>query len=129
MYISWAFVFYLSLKAHYWWFVYEAFAKVTSIPRQIAIAIKCHYIQYQMSISVWGKLDCYCLLRIVKIKMNPKIGYVACHSASTVCVVHVLKKNAAALWTLLIMLLRFFRIIKLVLSPWIWCLMNILFCN
>ena len=37
-----------------------------------------------MGISVWGKLDCYCLLRIVEIKMNPKIGYVACRSASAV---------------------------------------------
>ena len=37
-----------------------------------------------MGISVWGKLDCYCLLRIVEIKMNPKIGHVAYHSASTV---------------------------------------------
>ena len=42
-----------------------------------------------MGISVWGKLDCYCLLRIVEIKMNPKIGYVACHSASTVFRFHL----------------------------------------
>ena len=82
--IFWAFVFYLSLKAHYWWFGYEAFAKVTSIAGQIATAIKCHYVQYQICISVWGKLDCYCLLRNGEIRTNPKIGYVACHSASYV---------------------------------------------
>ena len=52
LYISWAFVFYLSLEAHYWWFGYEAFAKVTSIARQLTIAIRCHYVQYQMGISV-----------------------------------------------------------------------------
>ena len=33
LYISWAFVLYLSLKAHIWWIGYVAFAKVTSIAR------------------------------------------------------------------------------------------------
>ena len=84
LYISWAF--YLSLKAHYWWFGYEAFAMVTSIAEQITIATKCHYVQYQMNISVWRRLNCYCLLRIAEIKLNPKIGYVARHSASTVII-------------------------------------------
>ena len=46
MYISWAFLFYISLKAHIWWFGYEAFAKVTSIARQLTIANNGHYVQY-----------------------------------------------------------------------------------
>ena len=37
-----------------------------------------------MGISVWRKLDCYCLLRILEIRMNPQIGYVARRSDSTV---------------------------------------------
>ena len=37
-----------------------------------------------MGISVWRKLDCYCLLRILEIRMNPQIGYVARQSDSIV---------------------------------------------
>ena len=42
----------LSLEAHIWLLGYEAFVKVTSIARQLTIANECHYVQYQMGISV-----------------------------------------------------------------------------
>ena len=38
-----------------------------------------------------GKLDCYCLLRILEIRMNPKIGYVLRHFDSTVSTPNVVK--------------------------------------
>ena len=60
-----------SLEAHIWSLGYEAFVKVRSVARQLSIANWCHYVQYQLGISVWRILECYCLLRILEIRMNP----------------------------------------------------------
>ena len=81
--------FILSLESHIWLLGYEAFVKVTSITRQLTINNECHYAQYQMGISMSRKLDCYCLLRILEIRMNRKIEYVARHSDITVLVLRI----------------------------------------